>query len=479
MNKTLLQPCSTNFISSQKNTFTSMRKLFTFFACIALLGLSFSAFAQKNGDLENAKSLLKRTQQTIQFTENKGQWKEGYILFAGTSAYGHTVIRRDEITFMTYKQEDYDLRLDHGQSVQKWAMKFHGHNRNFEVVKGKSFETVRNYMVGDPSTFATGVVSYDELTLKNLYPGIDLRIYSQPKGNLEFDWIVAPGADFSKVDVEYDGVNNVKIADDGSLNIGLEFTDLKYRIPECYQIQNGKKINKRFAFKIENGKHVRFGTKDKIDPTLPTVIDPELVWGIYFDSNTTGFDEYLFAVDYDNARNIYCVGKTNAAFPAGYITTGATGFNQTYVGGRDVVIYKIRWDGKVILAFTYFGTSANDNGYSISLSPDKSTLFVGGSVGAAISASPTTSPLVSSYQGGTYDGFVAVFDAATISSLKYYTLIGSVNGSTIVGTGSGDFNSVEGVFSIVATSNTDFVVGATVEGAVPSAFIGNAAQSTY
>ena len=477
MDKTLLTNSAKSSTPNPKTFTLIMKRIFTAFVCSILMGIAFQATAQKPNDLQIAKDLLKQTAKSVQFIENKGQWKEGDILFAGSSSYGQTAIRRDEITFITYKQEDWDLRTDHAQSVQKWAMKFHGHNRNFETVKGGAFETTRNFMSGDVSTHATNVLSYDEVTLKGIYPGIDLRIYSQPKGDLEFDWIVAPGANFSKVDVEYVGANNVKILEDGSLNISLEFTNLNYKIPESYQIQNGKKVSKKFAFNLQSN-HLKLTTKDKIDNTLPLIVDPVLDWGIYFDDKTTGFDEYLFAVDYDNSKNIYCVGKSNVALSSGYITSGATGYNQTFIGGnRDVIIYKVRYDGKVILAETYFGTSANDNGYAISLSPDKSTLFVGGSVGAAISASPATTPLLSTFQGGTYDGFVAVFDAATIGSLKYYTLLGSANGTVL--SGNSDFNSNEAVYTLVALNNTDFVVGATVEGAVPAAFIGNAAQSSY
>ncbi|MFM2047976.1 MAG: hypothetical protein RI955_522, partial [Bacteroidota bacterium] len=467
--------------------FSLLKKVKTIcLTAVALVTLNTVAFAQQKQpiDLPIATELLKQTAKRIEFIENKGQWANKEILFGGASPIGQVVVKKNEIFFVT---KDPAIKFNEQKStsaVQKWAMRFNGQNPNFEVIHGSAFETKRNYMVGDASAYRSNVLAYDEIKLKNIYNNIDLRIYSKENGDIEFDWIVNAGANYKDIDVEFIGTDKVSANENGSLKVPLEFQNINFNIPQTYQINNGIKIQKKFNFSVTDN-HVRFTTKDFIDTKLPLIIDPVLNWGIFMDNNTTGYDEYLFGVDYDNSRNVYCVGKTGTALPStGYF--GAYGYDNSFNGSRDVILYKIAANGKTIPFITYFGTTAADNGYAISLSPDKSTVFIGGSVGAAITpaGTPAATAFASAFVGGTYDGFVASFDAATLTTLNYYTLIGSSAGTTVSGTGSSDLNSNEAVYSVVATGNNSFVLGATVEAALTTSspnpnYMVNAADNSY
>ena len=66
------------------------------------------------------------------------------------------------------------------------------------------------------------VQGYNNVVLKNLYEGIDIRYYSD-NGSLKYDLIVHPGADISKIKLNYRGVNSLNIKD-GEL---FELLDIK------------------------------------------------------------------------------------------------------------------------------------------------------------------------------------------------------------------------------------------------------------
>ena len=67
----------------------------------------------------------------------------------------------------------------------------------------------------------TSVGSYEEITLKDVYKGIDLRLYSQEKGQLEFDWIVWPGSNPDKIRMKFEGQKNYTLNTNGKLVIKL------------------------------------------------------------------------------------------------------------------------------------------------------------------------------------------------------------------------------------------------------------------
>ena len=49
---------------------------------------------------------------------------------------------------------------------------------------------------------------YQGVTYHDLYPGIDIRYYTN-NGQLKYDLIIHPGADVSRIRMRYDGVNRL------------------------------------------------------------------------------------------------------------------------------------------------------------------------------------------------------------------------------------------------------------------------------
>ena len=74
----------------------------------------------------------------------------------------------------------------------------------------------------EPALF---VKQYESVTLKGLWPGIDLRCYSTD-GTLETDWLVAPGADYSQIQFEVKGAE-LRTDDAGNLIMSTPFGEIR------------------------------------------------------------------------------------------------------------------------------------------------------------------------------------------------------------------------------------------------------------
>ena len=70
-----------------------------------------------------------------------------------------------------------------------------------------------NYFIGnDPEKWRTNIPTYRAVLYKEVYPGIDIKFYGSNR-QMEYDIIVKPGADPSKVQLAYDGIEGLKITE--------------------------------------------------------------------------------------------------------------------------------------------------------------------------------------------------------------------------------------------------------------------------
>ena len=90
-------------------------------------------------------------------------------------------------------------------------MKFEGANPQAEVVGLDKLPGIVNYFIGnDPSKWHTNIPTYQKVAYTNVYPGIDLVYYGN-QGQLEYDLIVAPGADPNLIRLAFDGAEQVEV----------------------------------------------------------------------------------------------------------------------------------------------------------------------------------------------------------------------------------------------------------------------------
>jgi len=112
-------------------------------------------------------------------------------------------------------------------------------------------------------------------------------------------------------------------------------------------------------------------------------------------------DEFRGEVEVDAAGNIYIASVTNSDdFPV------IGGYQNSLNGTQDAVAFKMSRDCRNFLGGSYFGGSQLDAAYSIELLPDQTVAVGGGTNSEDLSLNGHQS----SYQGGSADGFIAVFD---------------------------------------------------------------------
>jgi len=147
-----------------------------------------------------------------------------------------------------------------------------GANPDADVVGEGMLPHKGNYFYGnDPSGWHTDVPSYYAVRYRNIYPGIDLKYYGDGH-SLKYDFIVKPGADPSRVQLEYDGVNSLSVNAQDELVVSTQLGDVFEQAPYAYQkIGNHKReITCRYVMLDEN--KFGFALDDDYDGTRPLYI---------------------------------------------------------------------------------------------------------------------------------------------------------------------------------------------------------------
>lgn len=96
-----------------------------------------------------------------------------------------------------------------------------------------------NYFRGnDPQQWPTNVPTYAKVHYTAVYPGVDLVYYGQA-GHLEYDFLVAPGADATAITLGFEGVDRVDVDAQGDLVLATPGGFLRFHKPVVYQEEDG------------------------------------------------------------------------------------------------------------------------------------------------------------------------------------------------------------------------------------------------
>lgn len=110
-----------------------------------------------------------------------------------------------------------------------------------------------HYLTGARRQWRTNVPTYGKVRYTEVYPGIDLVYHSTPQGQLEYDFVVAPGADPKTIRLTFAGLlpsplvgegqgeGALRIDPQGDLLLQTTGGALRLRKPVIYQEIDGNK----------------------------------------------------------------------------------------------------------------------------------------------------------------------------------------------------------------------------------------------
>lgn len=228
-----------------------------------------------------------------------------------------------------------------------------------EPLRGKS-----NYFIGnDPAKWHRNIPQFARVNYSSVYPGVDL-VYYGSQGQLEYDFLVAPGADPGQIVLTFDGAS--ASLDSGDLVLSTSQGHLLFHAPQIYQQEGNTRKTIAGRFRQLAGNKVGF-TLGAYDRGRELVIDPVLNYSTYLGGSGS---ESLVQVAVDSGLNIYVAGSTTSAdFPG---TSG--GFQPHLSGPSDIFIAKLNPAANPQLIYaTYLGGSADEDAAGVAVD---SSLFV-------------------------------------------------------------------------------------------------------
>jgi hypothetical protein len=384
-------------------------------------------------------------------------------------------------------------------------MKLRNANPAAKVTGADELTGTSNYFIGDdPAKWRTNVPTYAKVKYEGIYSGIDLVYYGNQR-QLEYDFIVAPGADPRRIAFDVRGARRMSLDQHGDLVLKMDEGEIRWHKPTVYQEKNGTRQEIAARYAITDTNRVGFEVAG-YDASKPLYIDP-LIYSTYLggtgqdignsiavdrsgnayvtgstastdfptmnplQSNYGGnFDAFVAKINpagsafvystylggsgidtgnsiaVDSTGDAYVIGETGSTnFPT---TPGA--FQTTCNGGNncsthdDAFVTKINPTGSALVYSTYLGGSGTDTGNSIAVDSSGNAYVTGSTTSTDF---PTMNPLQPNYGGGYWDAFVAKINP-TGSALVYSTYLG---GS---GTDKGNSIAVDGSDNAHVTGST-------------------------
>jgi len=380
-----------------------------------------------------------QSQSSLYFTPNDGQWNEpivakavfkGGAIFIEKNGFSIKMLHNDDLPNVHkafhYRGKDTQFAL-RGHVIK---VSFSGCNASENITIEQSGEAsyYENYFFGkNPANWRTEVYPVNRIKLKNVYPGIDFIVYSRGE-EIEFDWLVNPGADPTLIKLEMQGQNQISLLENDAV-CGTSVGNFTFKKPMAFQ---GERLVECGFKHAQNSLSFGLGNFDK---SKPLIIDPVLIFSTY--SGSRG-DNFGFTATYDSTGHLYAGGIVDTDQGAYPVTSGAF---QTVYGGSgpvaapvnlpcDVAISKYKPNGSSLVYASYLGGSSNEYPHSLCID-EKNNLLV---LGTTLS---TDFPVSGSAFDQTHNGNHDLYVAKISSDGK--TLIGStyVGGSANDGINTG------------------------------------------
>jgi len=275
------------------------------------------------------------------------------------------------------------------------------------------------------------VPHFGRVRFAEVYPGIDLVYYSTGR-NVEYDFVVAPGADPSVIELAFDAPVRV----DGDLIVSAGGKTFRQHRPRVFQgaveITASYRLTERGTVVLDVA---------EFNPLVSLRVDPVLDFSTYLGGpGEDHFGGLTIAPD----GNILLAGGTQS--PA---SPTLDPFQQPSAVGASPIVLKMSPDGRRVIFYTILGRTAWDFAYGLAVGKD-GTILIGGSTRSA------NFPLKNAFQ----TEFRAIWDNGFVAKL------------------SSDARSLV-YSSYLGGSNTDYVYGVTVDRRGDGWFVGRTQSNDF
>ena len=322
-------------------------------------------------------------------------------------------------------------------STAQVEMNLVGGNPHARLIAEDSQRGKVNYFLGkDPSKWISNVPLYGRVNYKEVYPGVDLAFHGAGQ-QLEFDYLVSPGADPSHIALSFHGADSLHTDNSGNLVLATSAGPLQLNKPVAFQAKNGVRelVDAKFVVTAKNQVTFELGSYDH---NRELVIDPTLFYSTYFGGDGA---DYASGIAVDGSGNAYVAGATDSTSLPG---------NSTFVGGFDSFVTKLDVNG-VLKFTTIFGGTSDEFPGGIAI--DGTGIYIAGTTDSA--DFPAIGGAQTVFEGGIVGGNNDAFavklplDGSTITWGTYIAGTGSDSGLGIA------VDSAQNVYVVGETFSTN------------------------
>ncbi|MCX5793690.1 MAG: T9SS type A sorting domain-containing protein [Elusimicrobia bacterium] len=415
----------------------------------------------------------------LYFEKNHGQTDASVKFFTRAAGYNLYLTASEAVTVLPRAE------ADKAKGALVVRMKLKGANANpavegLEILPGRT-----SYFTGsDRAKWQVGVEQYNKVKLAQVYPGIDM-VYRFADGSVEYDFVVAPGANPGRILMGFEGSKGLRLDAKGNLVIRVEGGELTYKAPQLYQMLGSRRTSVTGRFALASNNQARFEIGNYIK-SEELVIDPAIAYGTYLGGSV---DDAITAIAVDGTQQAYVTGWSNSAqsgaggFPAATKTFPSTALTGT-IGGRDAFVAKLSADGSTLMWLAWLGGTLADQANGIAL--DKSSVsepkvFITGvtnSAGAGTSF-PVAGPALQTCDTNTGSlAFIAELEQpSNIPGLVYSTCWGGVSGILTNTATAIAVDSLGAAYMTGTTFATNFPISAGI--AAPYNTMGSASEASF
>ncbi|MCB9883793.1 MAG: hypothetical protein H6834_18535 [Planctomycetes bacterium] len=399
------------------------------------------------------------------FVANHGQWNTA-ARFASTRT-GQTVVVFDDFLRMAR------MTSSANGTSRPDVVEFHFEQCNPSVsVRGDGAKRgEHDFLIGnDPNFWKRGVPATEAVRYVGLYDGIDLRVHSA-ETDLEYDLIVAPGADLSRVRVRCEGIEALSVTADGSLSMRRAGEVVRQRPPITWSIaRDGRTTERTARYRILDAHTFGFAC-DELPTDETLVIDPVVTWDTYL-GVASGRD--VVTDVHVAGRTIVVLGYTTATQ---FWTTPSSAYQNQNANPPTTDLFVSVFDRArpapdQLIYSTHLGGSGDDMPTRMAVDAQGVITICGSTRSRDFPTTPTRA--YQTQPAGIEDGFICRLDRsrAPVDQLVYGALIGGngnvdeiravvLDGARIHATGvttSANFPTTSGAFHTAPRGGQDVVI---------------------